>query len=441
MGSPGTRTRIRGRRTTRPEVVAPFTLGRLPRIRFGAGRLAELPEVVAENGSRLLIVTGGGTVRRLPHWPRLLAGLDERGLTWAQASVSGEPTPDEVDEIVAIQRPAGIEVVVGIGGGSALDTAKAVAGLLPGGRSVRDHLEGVGPGLPFSGPTLPFIAVPTTAGTGSEATRNAVLTERGPHGFKRSFRDERLVAVEAVVDPDLLIGAPPALIAANGLDALTQLLESYVSLRAGRATDALALDGLAAVRDALPAWHAAASARDRALEASTGSSGPRAAPEPVGPEEGSAEARAAMAYGALLSGICLANAGLGAAHGLASPLGAHLPIPHGAACGAVLEAVVEANIAALTARSPEASALDRYARLGRILAGVPEAAADDEARAALARWVSDLCRRLAIPGLGTFGLDRADIPTIVAESRGSSMRTNPVDLSDAEVAGILERSL
>ena len=259
-----------------------------------------------------------------------------------------EPGPDVIDAFAATARELGVEVVLGIGGGSVLDTAKAVAGLAHSGTSVMDHLEGVGRGIPYAGPALPFVAVPTTAGTGSEATRNAVITVHGDHGFKRSFRDERLVAVEAIVDPDLLAGCSSQLIAANGLDALVQLLEAYTSRRANPVTDALALDGLAALRDGLLAWHA----------------------DPTGPDAPTARAR--MAYAALLSGICLANAGLGAVHGLAAPIGSLLPIAHGAACGALLVATTRVNLDRLAALGPEgADGLARYAHAGRLLAGLP----------------------------------------------------------------------
>jgi alcohol dehydrogenase len=311
-----------------------------------------------------------------------------------------------------------------VGGGAALDAAKAIAGLLRSGTSLLDHLEGVGRGLPYPGPAVPVVAVPTTAGTGSEATRNAVITERGPGGYKRSFRDERLVPADAVVDPDLLAMAPPALIAANGLDALTQLLEAFTSQRATPVTDALARSGLAAVRDGLHRWHA----------------------DPTGPDAPAGRSR--MAYAALLSGVCLANAGLGAVHGLASPLGASLPIPHGMACGAILWQTVAANIAALEARAPGSSALARYAEAGRILADQPSTipegrspAADGAARAALVRALRRLVERLAVPGLATFGMRREHIVAVVADSPGSSMQTNPVALSDGELGAILEAAL
>jgi alcohol dehydrogenase len=328
-------------------------------------------------------------------------------------AVIDEPSPDVVDAAVDAHRAAGVDVVVGVGGGSVLDAAKAIAGLLRTGTSVRDHLEGVGPGLPYPGPSVPFVAVPTTGGTGSEASRNAVISERGAGGYKRSFRDERLVADDAVVDPDLLAGADRARIAANGMDALTQLLESYVSLRAGPVTDALALAGLDAARDGLLAWHA----------------------DPDGPDAPAARSR--MALASLLSGICLANAGLGAVHGLASPLGALLPIPHGVACGATLAPVTAANVAALERRAMDSPALARYAALGRLLARLPEATRDDRARAALVATLEAWTRELAVPRLGAFGLDARTIPAIVADARGSSMRTNPVVLDDEELARIL----
>jgi alcohol dehydrogenase len=244
-----------------------------------------------------------------------------------------------------------------------------------------------------------------------------VISERGPQGYKRSFRDERLVAADAVVDPDLLAGAEPVRIAANGMDATTQLLEAFVSLKAGPVTDALALAGLAAARDGLLAWHA----------------------DPDGP--GAPAGRSRMAYAALLSGICLAHAGLGGVHGLASPLGAQLPIPHGIACGTTLAGITAANVAALEARGPGSPALGRYATLGRLLARLPETASDVEARSALVDTLAAWTDALAIPGLRHYGLDASGIPAIVADGRGSSMKTNPVVLTDEELAAVLLEAL
>jgi alcohol dehydrogenase class IV len=363
-------------------------------------------------------VTGGRSLAASGRRQALRDGFAGAGVqVVGEMAVLDEPSPGVVDGAVEANRDARIDVVVGVGGGSVLDAAKAIAGLLRTGTSVRDHLEGVGPQLPYPGPSVPFVAVPTTAGTGSDASRNAVISERGPGGYKRSFRDERLVAVDAVVDPDLLAGAAPVRIAANGMDAVTQLLESYVSLRAGPVTDALALAGLEAARDGLLGWHA----------------------DPDGPAAPAARSR--MALASLLSGICLANAGLGAVHGLASPLGALLPIPHGVACGATLAGATKANVTALERRDPRSPGLARYAVLGRLLARLGAGTPDAVARAALVETLGAWTRTLAIPGLATFGLDEAGIPAVVAGSRGSSMRTNPVVLEDAELTAILLEAL
>jgi alcohol dehydrogenase len=398
--------------------VGEFVLGRLPRITFGAGAVAKLPAIVAGHGGRALLVRGGHSLGEGGRLDQLRSGLAAMGVELAgEAVVEGEPSPALVDGIAATYRGSRVDVVVGVGGGSVLDTAKAVSGLLLVDAPVTDFLEGLPGARPWPGPSVPLVAVPTTAGTGSEATRNAVVSDRGPAGYKRSFRDERLVPADAVLDPDLLADLPPDRIAANGMDAVTQLLEAYVSLQAGAFTDALALAGLAAARDGLLAWHA----------------------NPQGP--GAPAARERMAWAALLSGICLANAGLGGVHGLASPLGAQFPVPHGAACGATLSLVTTANLAALESRDPGARALGRYAVLGRLVAVLPDTTPDAEARAALVGTLRAWTAALAIPGLGAWGVSRDSIPAIVADARGSSMRTNPIVLNDDELAEILAAAL
>jgi alcohol dehydrogenase class IV len=401
-----------------PTIAPSFGLGRLPRITFGAGVFAQVPAIVASHGSRVLLVTGGHSFSSSPRRGELLTGLAEAGVTLVgSSSVTGEPSPADVEGPVARFRDADVDVVLGVGGGAVMDTAKAIAGLLKSGTELMDHLEGVGRGLPYPGPAVPVVAVPTTAGTGSEATRNAVITERGPEGYKRSFRDETMVPADAVVDPDLLATAPASLIAANGLDALTQLLEAYTSQRATPFTDALARDGLAAARDGLLTWYA----------------------DPDGPD--APAARSQMAYAALLSGVCLANAGLGAVHGFASPLGAQLSIPHGMACGAVLWQVTSANVVALTDRDPESPALAKYAEAGRILARLPSGTDDGAARGQLVDTLHDWVERLDVPPLSAFEMTAEHIPIIVADSPGSSMRTNPVALTDEELIAILESAL
>ena len=404
----------------------PFGVARLPRIAFGAGRRAELPTIVGSLGRRALVVTGARSLEGTGAWTEITRGLDEAGIVWERLAVHGEPSPELVDEAVAVRRADPPDVVIGIGGGSALDAAKAIAGLLRSGTVALDHLEGVGRGIPYPGPATPFVAVPTTAGTGSEATRNAVLSGTLPTAdgravpFKKSFRDDRLVAVAAVVDPDLLDGCPPALIAGDGLDALTQCLEAYVSTGASPYTDAVARSGLAAIGPALPAWHAAAR---------------------VGrPSAETAGARSAMAWGALASGIALANAGLGAVHGMIAALGVRHGIHHGTGCGVLLEAATAVNIGALRARQPQGAALRRYADAGRLLAGEPSLA-DALAADALVAWLAELVIGLGLPRLGDLGVRRADFGTLVADARGSSMRTNPIVLDDGEIEAILAASL
>jgi alcohol dehydrogenase class IV len=413
-----------------PAPLGPFGVARLPRIVFGAGRISELPALAAGYGTHVLLVTGSHSFRDGPAWAPLVAGLEAAGLAWDHLAVAGEPSPHLVDGAVADRRRDPPDVVVGIGGGAALDAAKAIAGLLRSGTSVLDHLEGVGRGLPYPGPATPFIAVPTTAGTGSEATRNAVISGRLPDAaaddppFKKSFRDDRLVASIALLDPDLLAGCPPAVIAGDGMDALTQLLESFTSTDASPFTDAVARSGLAAIGGALPAWHAA-------VHAGAG------APE-------TAAARGAMAWAALCSGIALASAGLGAVHGLVAPLGARFGIHHGAGCGALVAAVTRTNLAALTERAPGSRALERYAEAWRLLVGdtapTDGTRTGEAARHALLATLDRLTAVLRIPGLAAYGVTADEFPALVAESRGSSMRTNPVVLTDDEIGAILAAS-
>jgi len=338
-------------------------------------------------------------------------------MTWNVIAVPGEPSPELVDQTVIQFRSDVFDAVIGIGGGSALDAAKAIAGLLKPGNSVMDHLEGVGPELAYQGPNTPFIAIPTTAGTGSEATKNAVLSVQGEVGFKKSFRDEKLMAEYALIDPDLLASCPTTAVAANGMDAFTQLLESLVSTKANPLTDALAISGIQHVRDSLLPWY----------EQKEGEN---------------VQFRSGMAYAALLSGITLAQAGLGSVHGLASPLGAFFPIPHGVVCGTLLAEATRINIEALRARQPESPALAKYAQVGHLLAqGKADHKDDEKALASLLRHLQDWTQRLDLPRLGQFGVTEADLPRIVAHSRGSSMRTNPIALRDDEIAAIVRARL
>lgn len=388
----------------------PFSIARLPRIEFGRGRIDLLPEIVSQYGENILLVTGGASMKNSPHWETLQNGFKKQNIQFAQCSIPGEPSPQLVDAIVAEHQNTAFDAVVGIGGGSALDAAKAIAGLLRIKCSVMDFLEGVGPQLPYPGPAVPLIAVPTTAGTGSEATKNAVLSVQGAQGFKKSFRHDKLVAEYAIIDPQLLETCPKEVIAANGMDALTQLIESIVSTKSNVFTDALAISGLKAVRDGLLAWY------DEGAQAQ--------------------EAQNNMAYAALISGITLAQVGLGSVHGLASPLGAFYPIPHGIVCGTLVAKATQTNIDSMKSREPENPALEKYALIGEVMCQTKFKNLND-AHDALLELLDQWTRHMHLPMLSKYGLVQDAIDNVVAHSRGSSMKTNPIVLTDEEIKQIV----
>ncbi|NOX42222.1 MAG: iron-containing alcohol dehydrogenase [Gammaproteobacteria bacterium] len=391
-----------------------FSIARLPRIEFGRGVFSNVPAILELYGKRVLIVTGGRFILETELWIQFLAALKRKNVSWEHCRISNEPSPAIVDEFVNNYRSENFEVVIGIGGGSVLDAAKAIAGLLKINHSVMDYLEGVGPELSYNGPAVPFIAVPTTAGTGSEATKNAVLSLSGRNGFKKSFRHEMLVAEYAVVDPDFLASCPPELIAANGMDALTQLIESYVSINANGITDSLAISGLHAVCSSLVNWY---------------EEGP-----------GATDAHEKMAYAALISGITLAQVGLGSVHGLASPLGAFYPIPHGVVCGTLAAAATQMNIQSMLEREPGNPALAKYVKIGNIINNQVDTgvlASHDRLVAVLTDWIE----QFSLPRLNYYGITEADFDDIVAHSRGSSMKTNPILLTNQEISAILRDRL
>jgi len=387
-----------------------FSIARLPRIEFGAGVFKKTPDIIASYGPRILLVTGARSFTNTNHWQPFIDQLKQRAISWQHCTIAEEPSPALIDELVKAYASHSFDAVIGIGGGSALDAAKAIAGLLKVQRSVMDYLEGVGPELPYTGPATPFIAVPTTAGTGSEATKNAVLSVQGENGFKKSFRHDQLVAEYAIVDPDLLASCPPNVIAANGMDALTQLLESYVSTKSNALTDALAISGLQAARDALI---------------------------PLYRQEGELQAhREKMAYAALLSGITLAQVGLGSVHGLASPLGAFFPIPHGVVCGTLVASATRINIHSMSAREPNNTALAKYWRAAEILCQrrfIDPQVAFNKLIDLLAQWTNEL----ALPRLSHYGLQETALDKVIAHCRGSSMKTNPIVLTDEEIRQVL----
>ncbi len=376
-----------------------------PRIVFGSGALREAAPAARALGRHALVVTGRDASRATP----LLDQLRAEKLNVTTFAIAGEPTTNNVIAATAAARAAGCDLVIGFGGGSALDAAKAVSALLTNDGELLDYLEVVGRGAALTRAAAPCIAIPTTAGTGAEVTRNAVLSSPA-HRVKVSLRSPLMLPRLALVDPDLTLGLPPALTAASGLDALTQLIEPYTSCRAHPYTDALCLDGLRRIAPALRrAYH---NGRDAA-------------------------ARADLALAALSSGLALANAGLGAAHGFAGPIGGMFPAPHGAVCAALLPFVIEVNLRAIRARTPEAPTAHRYAEVSRLLTGRADATADDAAP-----FVRDLVTELQIPPLRTYGLTSALVPALVEQAaRASSMKANPLPLTPAELTEILTRAL
>jgi alcohol dehydrogenase class IV len=383
---------------------APFDLAVPADIRFGAGRVSEVPAALADLGaSRVLVVTGRSPARGAD----LQAALTEAEIDTVGFAIATEPSIDVVREAVRRATDAGCDAVLGFGGGSALDVAKAAAVLAGTGADPLDHLEVIGAGRPITEPGLPCIAVPTTAGTGAEVTRNAVLAG---DGVKASLRSPLLLPKVAVVDPDLLAGVPAPTIAASGMDALSQLIEPLLSARANPVTDALARDGIR---------RSARSLRRAYAEGMV---------DPAVRED--------LALASLFSGLCLANSGLGAVHGLAAAAGARLSAPHGAVCAAVLAATVAVNYRALRDRASEHPALPRLTEVASLLTGRPDARPEDAVA-----WLQDLTRALAIPGLASYGLDATGAAAVVAAAQqASSMRGNPIGLSDAEVGEIVARS-
>jgi alcohol dehydrogenase class IV len=375
------------------------------KIIFGAGRLREAGAIAKEFGKRALVVSGRDANRAKP----LLKILREAGVSTATFSVTGEPEIATVEQGTALAKKENCELVIGFGGGSALDTAKAIAAMLANAGVLLDYVEIIGRGKALARPSAPFIAIPTTAGTGTEVTRNAVLASP-EQKVKVSLRSPLMLAKAALVDPELTYELPPALTASTGLDALTQLVEPFVCLRANPMTDGLCVEGIR---------HAAHSLRAAFTDGKNKS------------------AREDMALTSLFGGLALASAGLGAVHGFAGPLGGSFPAPHGAICAALLPHVMSANLQALRQRAPGSGALRRYDEVARLLTGNAQAAADDGVK-----WVRQLVDDLKIPQLGTYGIKSEHIAGLVEKAtHASSMKTNPIVLTPEELADTLRRAL
>jgi alcohol dehydrogenase class IV len=382
-----------------------FEFATATRIVFGPGRINDAGAIAREFGVRALVVTGRDPKRA----DRLLANLLSAGVSAVTFSVPGEPELATVEQGVALARAERCELVIGFGGGSAIDAAKAIAAMLANDGGLLDYVEIIGRGRPLLKSSAPFIAIPTTAGTGAEVTRNAVLASP-EHQVKVSLRSPLMLAKVAIVDPELTYDLPPALTASTGMDALTQLIEPFVCNRANPMTDGLCVEGLRRA------------ARSMRIVFSNGKD---------------KDAREDMAVASLFGGLALSNAGLGAVHGFAGPIGGSFPAPHGAICAALLPHVMAMNLRALRQRDPRGSALYRYEEAARWLAGDMKAKADDGLK-----WVRALVLDLKVPRLASFGLQREHFPDLVAKAaKSSSMKANPIVLSPEELTEILELAL
>jgi alcohol dehydrogenase class IV len=382
-----------------------FEFATATRIIFGPGTLKEAASVAKEFGRRALVVLGRNPSRA----ERLLSLLRETGVTFTTFSVSGEPEIGTVEKGVGLAKQERCDLVISFGGGSVLDTGKAIAAMLTNPGELLEYLEVVGRAQPLTRSPAPFIAIPTTAGTGSEVTRNAVLGSP-QHRVKVSLRSAMMLPKVAIVDSELTYDLPPNLTASTGLDALTQLIEPYVCSRANPMTNALCVE---AMRCAAPSLRA------------------------VFESGGNKEARQQMSFASLCGGMALANAGLGAVHGFAGPLGGMYNAPHGDLCAALLPHVMEVNLRALQQRQPQSNALKRFDDVARLLTGRPAATAEQGIE-----WLRKLVTDLRISPLRAYGISSTDKARIVENaSKASSMKANPIQLTEEELGEILERSL
>ena len=388
-------------------VISDFGFARIPQIVFGVLRKNQIGKIAAGFGTVALLVTGARSLEKSGMLYAILRSLQDQSVLVHRAVIKGEPSPEQIDRTVNLFAGKGVEVVIAVGGGSVIDAGKALSAMLLKNEPVLQYLEGVGTAQ-HDGEKIPFVAIPTTAGTGSEATKNAVLSQVGAGGFKKSLRHDNFVPDVAVVDPELMLSCPAHLTAACGMDAFTQLLESYVSTKASPMTDALAFSGIKALSESL-------------LDA-------------CGQGANDTRVRGKMAYAALMSGITLANAGLGLIHGLAGPIGGRFAIPHGVVCGTLMSPANAITIRLLLeTHGSDHPIVYKFAKIGAMLAGEP--IADVEQWCALLidtldRWTN----ALSIPRLSAFGIVESDLDAIVAEAGN---KNNPVALDEKLIREIL----
>lgn len=386
-----------------------FSIATTPQLYFGTGKISVLPSAIKTFGSKILVITGAQSFHSSAYGLALHEKLNDAGITAEYFTVDREPTPLIVDTAVSKFSMDAPHVVVAIGGGSVLDAGKAVSAMLPLKEPVKDYVEGVGRKLPHPGTKVPFIALPTTSGTGSEATKNAVLSETGPFGFKKSLRHNNFVPDVAIVDPLLSVSCPPSLTASSGMDAFTQLLESYLSTAANPITDALAYEGLKLVSTSLLTSYY------------TGEN---------------VEARSKMALASYLSGITLANAGLGLVHGFASSIGGYFDIPHGIICSSLMAAANLVTVRKLRSEKVNMEAIHKYAAIGQLFSQTKDMPADYYIDSFLS-LLNDWTIQLNIPSLSQCGVSQPDYTKIID---ASDNKNNPVPLNHGEMIEVLERA-
>ncbi|MFX1523860.1 MAG: iron-containing alcohol dehydrogenase [Promethearchaeota archaeon] len=391
-------------------MIPPFNFARIPNVIFGPGKLKELFEIIPKFGNNLLFVIGKNSLKASGKWEEILAASNHKSYNYSTVSIAGEPSPDLIDDSSVKFRKKNIDIVISIGGGSVTDAGKAISAMITKKDSIKNYLEGIGSKV-HNGEKVPFIAIPTTSGTGSEATKNAVISEIGPNGFKKSLRHENLIPDIAIIDPELMLSCPSSISASCGMDAFTQLLEAYVSPRGNPITDSLAFSGMKFISENI-------------LKASsTGSS--------------DVNVRAAMAYGSLLSGITLANAGLGIVHGLASPIGGFFDIPHGVVCGTLLSEATKRNIMKLQKSGVDGrKALRKYAQVGALVTVKPLDKNDDIDKycSNLIFTLDEWTKQLGLERLGKYGITQDDIDKIVNKT---GIKNNPVDLDNEDISTII----
>ncbi len=390
-------------------MVKPFQFARIPKIWFKCGAISELPDIVRSYGNKIVLVTGKDSFVHTPQAEKLFHDFEKSGVGCHIIIISGEPSPAMIDDTVKKLRDYEIKLLVGIGGGSVLDAGKAISAMIYKNESVIEFLEVVGT-REHPGTRLPYIAIPTTSGTGSEATKNAVISHIGRNGFKRSFRHDNFVPDIALVDPELTLKCPQDITAASGMDCFTQLIEAYLSNKSNEYTDALALEGLKAIKFSLVRSYV---------------------------NGGDITARTGMSFAALTSGICLANAGLGVVHGFASSIGGMFNIPHGLVCGTIMAASNEINARELRKTQSASSALKKYALLGEMFLD-EKGKSDDYNIDSFIQYLHQLTDNLQLPGLKKYGIEKKDINMICIKTE---IKNNPVRLAVEDLAEILHKRL